>query len=221
MLLGVEPDLHSTTYAFRLASETALDKARTGPLELALGESDKPFKFYGTVENTVDRSRYVVRWRSDRHIQFPDLVTDDQNVRIKIDGLDATMRWSGARKAFEALRACQDRIATEKGEDGPARRAYKRELEPVGNFGRWITNNDYPSWAKARGLEGITGFRLSVDPTGVVSGCEVIQSSGHPMLDELTCPLLLARAKFTPALDGSGKPVADTYSNRVRWQPPR
>ncbi|WP_439569161.1 energy transducer TonB [Sphingopyxis sp.] len=221
--LQIQPNLYSTTHDFKLASDTLLAKARSGVVEMVIDETAKPQKFYGMIEVTTDGSQRILRWTTAKTLSFADLLVDDQKIRIVAgaSGIDAKMRWPGAQKAFVALRNCQDHIATAKGEDAAARRAYKREAEPLGNAGRWVTNNDYPAAAQRQRLEGKTGFRLQIDKEGMVTGCEIIQSSGFAMLDERTCPLVSARAKFTPALDASGAPVATTYSNRVFWQPTR
>jgi len=84
----------------------------------------------------------------------------------------------------------------------------------------WITATDYPADAMARHEQGGTGFILSIDIRGEVTGCTVNASSGSPTLDRATCDLLRQRARFAPALDGEGKPVAGTYASRANWQLP-
>jgi periplasmic protein TonB len=88
---------------------------------------------------------------------------------------------------------------------------------PKGNPGSWATTNDYPSRALREERAGTTGFRVSVGPDGRVTDCQITSSSGHPDLDEATCTNVRRRARFTPAMDGEGKPTTGTYSNRVRW----
>jgi protein TonB len=88
---------------------------------------------------------------------------------------------------------------------------------PMGNPGEWATSADYPASALRQDLQGTVGFELAIDPQGKVTGCVVKQSSGVPVLDEVTCQLVQQRAMFHPATAKGGKPVAGTYSNRVRW----
>jgi TonB family protein len=91
---------------------------------------------------------------------------------------------------------------------------------PSGNPGNWVTTNDYPTRALANRDMGTTSFRLEVSAQGDVTSCTISQSSGHADLDAATCKAVARRAKFEPAVDYDGQPVASMYSNRVRWQIP-
>ena len=81
-----------------------------------------------------------------------------------------------------------------------------------------VTADDYPLVSLTREQEGRVTVRLRIDPTGLVTRCEIIQSSGHTALDEQTCALFRARARFEPARDAKGRYVADTYTQRVNWR---
>lgn len=91
-----------------------------------------------------------------------------------------------------------------------------RPIEP----GSWVTQDDYPIGALATNQQGAVRFRVDVALDGTVSGCAVTESSGWPLLDEMTCSLLTLRARFTPATDARGNRTVGTYSNRIRWQLP-
>lgn len=93
--------------------------------------------------------------------------------------------------------------------------------KPKGNPGRWVTPNDYPSRALREEQEGVTTVRLTVDAGGKVTGCSVTGSSGSPLLDDTTCKKMQQRAKFDPATDGDGRPVASTYTQSVKWEIPQ
>jgi periplasmic protein TonB len=92
---------------------------------------------------------------------------------------------------------------------------------PKGNPGNWANTNDYPSRALQQEREGTTGFRVTVGANGRVTDCQISSSSGHPDLDQATCTNVTRRARFDPALDGSGNPTTGSYANRVRWQIPK
>lgn len=92
---------------------------------------------------------------------------------------------------------------------------------PKGNPGSWATTEDYPSKALREEREGTTRFRVSVGPDGRVADCQVTGSSGSPDLDEAACKNIARRARFTPAMDGEGKPTTGTYSNAIRWVIPK
>jgi protein TonB len=86
---------------------------------------------------------------------------------------------------------------------------------------KWVTTDDYPARDLREGNEGTSAFRVTVGTNGRVSACEIVKSSGHPGLDAATCKAVKARARFAPATDENGEPVAGTYSNSVLWQIPR
>lgn len=96
-----------------------------------------------------------------------------------------------------------------------------KAAQPKGRPGDWATDNDYPTSAMREGRQGTTRFRVTVGPDGRVTDCTVTGSSGSPDLDDTTCKLITRRARFTPAMDGNGKPTTGTYSNSVRWQVPK
>lgn len=76
---------------------------------------------------------------------------------------------------------------------------------------------DYPRQALKEGRVGTTHFRLSVSAKGKVQSCEIEQSSGSTDLDSTTCKAMRS-ARFAPARDEHGKPVASDYRSEFRWQ---
>ena len=77
--------------------------------------------------------------------------------------------------------------------------------------------DDYPADALDLNQQGSVGVLARVDPRGAVSDCTITSSSGSPALDAQTCRIVWLRAKFTPARDPSGKPVASTYEQHIVW----
>ncbi len=96
-----------------------------------------------------------------------------------------------------------------------------KSATPKGNPGSWATTNDYPSRALREERAGVTGFRVSVTADGRAGDCTVTSSSGSPDLDEATCSNVTRRARFTPAMNGEGKPTTGSYSGRIRWVIPK
>jgi protein TonB len=50
-----------------------------------------------------------------------------------------------------------------------------------------------------------------------VTACALRSSSGSEALDAATCAVLQRRARFTPARDKDGKPMAAPAFQTVRW----
>ena len=92
---------------------------------------------------------------------------------------------------------------------------------PLSNPGQWVSSEDYPTAALRNEIEGVTRFVLAIDPYGIVENCRISVSSGSSELDAATCNLITARARFKPARDNRGKPVASTWASSVRWQIPK
>ena len=103
----------------------------------------------------------------------------------------------------------------------PPPRFTAKNASPKGRPGDWATDNDYPTSAMREQKQGVTGFRVSIGPEGRVTDCSVTRSSGSSELDETTCKLITRRARFTPAMDGDGRPTTGAYSSSVRWQIPK
>ncbi|MEN3971769.1 energy transducer TonB [Sphingomicrobium sp. XHP0235] len=93
---------------------------------------------------------------------------------------------------------------------------------PRGNLSGIFTVNDYPAEALSNDWEGVVHARLTVDPEGSVSGCEIIESSGHALLDDTTCAILQERARFEPARNSLGEKVSATFAAPpIEWRKKR
>lgn len=90
-------------------------------------------------------------------------------------------------------------------------------LNPIDSL---IGRRDYPPAARRARRAGVVGYTLYVDWHGRVTECEVTRSSGSPALDNATCALLQARARFTPARDASGNAVSDEFAGQYAWRLP-
>jgi protein TonB len=80
-----------------------------------------------------------------------------------------------------------------------------------------LSDDDYPAAALRAEEEGRVGYRLAIGPDGRVSACTIVQSSGSAALDAATCRIMRARARFAPARDPAGNPVADSRAGRIAW----
>lgn len=81
-----------------------------------------------------------------------------------------------------------------------------------------ITRRDYPVELRNREVpyeEVALQYRVGAD--GYVRGCEVLQSSGSPVLDQRTCALYEQRYRYLPAQDTGGRPVEITIRAIRTW----
>lgn len=88
------------------------------------------------------------------------------------------------------------------------------------NAANWnIFQKLYPPRAIAAREEGAVGFRVTIDAKGLVTGCEVTHSSGHPLLDQETCKIITMNAEFKPEPGLSGSQVR-TRDGMIAWKLP-
>lgn len=90
-----------------------------------------------------------------------------------------------------------------------------------GDEGSWITQDDYPPAALREEKEGTSVISWTINTQGRVEGCRTVQSSGSSDLDDAACRALTRRARYTPAKDQNGNPIATTKQRRVRWVIPQ
>jgi hypothetical protein len=131
-----------------------------------------------------------------------------------VKGKIAQFAVPGIAAALSALDACEVDLEKSWGYD-PA--AVSEAAAPI-NPGGWLSDDDYPGSAMAKGEAGETDFRLAIGPDGKPTDCIVILKSGSPTLDTQTCDRLKHQARFSPARGLDGKPVAGIYSNAMMWQ---
>ena len=62
------------------------------------------------------------------------------------------------------------------------------------------------------------GFELGVGADGRVTECVPSITGSAAVLDETTCRLMRERARFTPAVDAAGQPVADRHRGHIDWR---
>jgi protein TonB len=72
-----------------------------------------------------------------------------------------------------------------------------------------ISDRDVPAFAGAH-FNARVEVRYTVGLDGRASHCRVLNRTGVPQLEELTCSLIVRRFRFEPSRDASGRPqVAD------------
>ena len=80
--------------------------------------------------------------------------------------------------------------------------------------------NYYPPGALKRGEQGRVAFKLTIEPTGVVSTCDVTESSGFKTLDAETCEILGLYARLQPERSADGRPIRVRRDGFIAWKLP-
>lgn len=86
------------------------------------------------------------------------------------------------------------------------------------NLHELVTPQDYPRVSLVNNEQGSVTVTLKIDPSGLVESCRIARSSGHVALDEQTCALFRARARFEPAKDRNGRPVRSSHTQQISWK---
>lgn len=87
-------------------------------------------------------------------------------------------------------------------------------------MGSWAARiqSNYPPRAAREEREGRVGVRVAIGTDGRVTSCSVTSSSGSPDLDEAACDGMTRYARFNPAQDSAGNPIADSYSTAIVYR---
>jgi len=170
----------------------------------------------GTSRDGTQRFAEMSILRSD----LPDLATakaislrlgSDTPVRVRPDVIAAALK-------TQAL--CEDAVVKDWGYDPVVLRTLSKQPVPATSPQTWITNDDYPEEALRQHWSGTASLYLAVGPDGKVQRCAITQSSGQAVLDSAACATLSRRARFEPALDKDGEPVAAPWASRFTWHLP-
>lgn len=78
----------------------------------------------------------------------------------------------------------------------------------------------YPPGALKRGEEGRVAFKLTIEPTGTISTCDVTESSGHAALDKETCDIMGLYARVQPVRNSEGRAIRSVQSGFIVWRLP-
>jgi hypothetical protein len=120
-------------------------------------------------------------------------------------------------KPFAALSTCTDDLVKFWGLDPKQQATLTQRPKPLASPATWIKSADYPAAMLTGGKQALVSFRLSVDARGIPTACEIQRSYNDKKFDDVTCTLLVRRARFSPALDAAGQAIASYYLSTVRW----
>ena len=117
-----------------------------------------------------------------------------------------------------ALRKCTDELLDHWGIDVAKHTGLTRRATPKGNPAHWMTSDDYPPTMRNLGKLAIVQFRLNIDAKGDPTACHIQQSTRPQAFDDAVCKAIMRNARFEPALDAEGAPLASYWINTVVFQ---
>lgn len=125
-----------------------------------------------------------------------------------------------ARLRERSLRGIETRDIARLPLNDPFRRTAPFPSRATTNLSSYFSNEDYPAAAVRAEEEGRSLMRLEIGADGRVAACTIVESSGSNLLDAASCRHVRVRARFAPARDSKGVPVADTVIASILWQLP-
>lgn len=121
---------------------------------------------------------------------------------------------------MSAMRACTDELLTSWGVDIAAHGSLTRRATPTRSPSRWMSTSDYPTELLRKGMQGLVQVRLSVGADGQPTQCHIQRSTRPEGFDTAVCAALMRKARFDPALDAGGRPIASFWRTSVRFDIP-
>jgi hypothetical protein len=120
-----------------------------------------------------------------------------------------------------ALQACADDLAKSWGLDPAKLQNQKSPALPDGGGVGWLPTGTIPfsDFGKLGGAAN--QVRLLVDATGKPTACAIHSATLDKLVNDKICAALMANAKFTPAKDATGQPMAGYWvASPMQMMPP-
>lgn len=141
----------------------------------------------------ANTSTRVFRMRGEQ--SFWAALTNATSMHVEgIEGPPFTLAVGTIAKVSKSVKACGDDLLRSWGADPDALAS-----APSGKAVEWIRADDYPAAAIKAKQHGTVKTVSTVGPDGVPTSCRVVVSSRYPLLDNASCSVIMARARFETA----------------------
>lgn len=162
----------------------------------------------GSISIIPDAERDKISSKQEEAVEWLELTAGKRTpLRLELGSMGAPM---------QALRTCTDDLLQQWGIDVERHKQVTRTVEPANNPALWVQPDDLTRDMMRAGKAGLVQFLLAVNEQGEPTACHIRQESDQNSYQKFVCGLLMARAKFTPALDASGKPMSSYFVSSVR-----
>ena len=185
-------------------SEAVAGTASNGVPILLLGS----LRIDGKTRATPDEKLPTITAETEANAKAIELSLSGRPYRLETGPLSGPM---------EAMRKCVDDLVTSWGFDPNQYAGLRAPPQPLSSPATWLDSADYPQGSLWKGNNGIVQFRLNIGQDGSVEGCHILYRTNPDEFADLSCKLILKRAKFQPAVDADGKPARSFYVQKVRW----
>ena len=202
------------------------------PIELTFGLDGKPTQRSGvSLTSSGTEKLPVVRltwlwidgWNNWKHPESMPIITPARETAVTAisfkppGGKRYRLETGSMGPPLAAMRKCTSDLIQTWGYDLAVEAALTRRATPAASPATWLHSNDFPDKSLIQGHNGLVRFRLDIDAVGQPTGCRILYRTNPDEFADLSCQLLLKRARFRPALNAAGKPVKSYYINNIRW----
>jgi hypothetical protein len=132
---------------------------------------------------------------------------------------DLVLRTGRMDRPISAIRTCLDDLLTQLGVDPALQRMLSRQPKPI-DLRRWSqkVQEAYPIDMVRAGRNALVHIRLIVGADGKPVSCIPDNHSAETSFGESACQTSMRYARFEPALDANGAPVASLYTTMLVYQ---
>lgn len=141
---------------------------------------------------------------------------NDQILKFTPKGSDTvSLNAKGLRSGLAALKTCHDDLLASWGIDLAHMAKLKEQAKPIGEEYYWASfPKDLPQKLQKMEMQW-PSYLLNIGADGKPTKCSILSSSGNKEVDDAVCPLVMERAKFTPAIAADGTPTHSFYMVRI------
>jgi hypothetical protein len=216
---GIRRGISSPKYRFGPNGEW---KVGRNPLRMGIGKEFEGFTFGGSI------------------LPEPEKPNDEEETEPSFDSADAalltqaftaasdfsvsggfrrgiTLKTGRLLAPHRAMEKCLDELLTHWGIDAQAQKSLTRNATPV-NANRVARNVGYPPSMLMTNEPGLIRVRLAITEAGTVRSCHVQLDISNPAFERSACSDL-KDAKFHPALDKDGRPIASYWVTAIIYEP--
>lgn len=135
-------------------------------------------------------------------------------------GRPLSLQLGSLAEPMARLHECAARLPEKWGLDFDTQRSLSHAPIPI-EMGTWLGPGSYP-WTYLRAARSLRiQVRLMTDDRGAVTHCAVQSPKGPNSAGEIACREIVKTARFEPALDHAGNPVASFHSTAIFFHTPR
>jgi TonB family protein len=202
----------------------------------SITDSQKALLSAASKAYSEDRIREFIRYTEDPEylaaasVVIPPFLTSEgwrsgrDNIEREAEGLllerafdrSVMLRTGELHTPMQAMRTCIDELYSHWGIDVEAHRSLLRPATPIDfNSLRSRVAEHYPAEMARSGRQGFLRVRLGVSADGSPTECHMQTPINHKAFEKQACDALMQHARFSPALDKGGQPIASFYQTAI------